>query len=215
MSRSSYKASESSRAQFQDQLNAMAVGLGIPLTLPRSMLSLPNQRAVPVYPSDKAGAEEFLMSQRPKRFLLGKNSKGFASDEVLLGLDKALGGRASPLIIEGLLQLAETAGAGAAASGGTFTTNKKGQAIPTLAYLFTKAEHSQSPAIWRLFLSRVSQRSLDASLASVLTDRGSDAERVRSLLEHGANPELCQDRILDLIASGSEEQMRTSAKQAP
>jgi hypothetical protein len=211
MSGGSFKATESSRGQFQDQLNAMAVGLGIPLTLPRSMLSLPNQRAVPVYPSDKSGAEEFLMSQRPKRFLLGKNSKGFASDEVLLGLDKALGGRASPLIIEGLLQLAETAGAGAgaAASGGTFTANKKGQAIPTLSYLFTKAEHSQSPAIWRLFLSRVSQRSLDASLASVLTDRGSDAERVRSLLEHGANPELCQDRILDLIASGSEELVET------
>jgi hypothetical protein len=197
-----YLAPEASRSQFQDQLYEMAMAAGIPLSLPRSLLPLPSQRVAPPNASDKAGAEEFLMSLRPKRVLLGKSSKGFASDEVLLGLDKAVGDKNSVPVIEALLQLAETAGVSDGNSSSAFTPNKKGHAIPTLSYLFTRAEPSLD--IWRLFLGRVSQRTLDASLASALKDRANDVERIRSLLEYGANPELCQDRILDLIASGSE-----------
>jgi hypothetical protein len=182
----------------------MAVEVGVPLALPRSFLSLPNQRAAPTYASDKAGAEEYLMSLRPKRVLIGKSSKGFAKDEVLLALDKAIGAKKSSLLIEGLIQLAETGGASAGNASGSFTTDKKGHAIPTLDYLFTQAEHSRSLDVWQLFLGRVSQRALDASLASALKERTEDTERIKSLLEYGANPELCQDRILELIASGSE-----------
>ncbi|KUJ18861.1 ankyrin [Mollisia scopiformis] len=202
---SSLYAAETPRSEFQDQLSEMAVGAGVPLTLPRSLLSLPNQRAAPSNPSDKSGAEEFLMSLRPKRAFIGKSSKGFAKEEVLLALDKAIVGKKSVLLIEGLIQLAETAGANAGNSSSPFTTDKKGHAIPTLDYLFTQAEHSHSIDVWRLFLNRVSQRFLDASLAGMLKDRPDDIERIKSLLEFGANPELCQDRILDLTGSGSEE----------
>lgn len=201
----SYSATtETSRSEFQDRLCEMAVAVGVPLALPRSLLSLPSQRAAPSYASDKAGAEEYLMSLRPKRVLIGKSSKGFAKDEVLLALDKAIGAKKSTLLIEGLIQLAETGGASAGNASGSFTTDKKGHAIPTLDYLFTQAEHSRSLDVWRLFLGRVSQRSLDASLASALKERTEDTDRIKSLLEYGANPELCQDRILDLIGLGLE-----------
>jgi hypothetical protein len=205
VSDSTYAATETSRAQFQDELNTIMVALGIPLTLPRPLLTLPSQRAVPLNASDKTGAEQFLMSLRPKRVLLGKSSKGFARDEVLLALDKAVGGEQSVLIIEALLQLVETSGSGAGSSSSAFTTDKKGHAIPTLEYLFSRAEHFQSLDIWRLFLGRVSQRALDASLANTLKDRTGDIKRIRYLLEYGANPELCQDQILNLIETGSEE----------
>lgn len=198
-------ASEASKLQFQNQLQEMAVGSGIPLALPRSLLSLPGQQAAPVNASDKAGAEEFLMSLRPKRVLLGKSSKGFAKDEVLVALDQAVGNKKSAPIVEALLQFATNAVPNAGSSASTFTTNKKGHAVPTIDYIFGQANHSSSPDIWRLFLGRVSQSALDASLSGVLKDRPNDIERLKSLLEHGANPELCQDRILDLIATGAEE----------
>jgi hypothetical protein len=197
-------ASETSRSLFQDYLHEMAVVQNIPLALPRSMLSLPSQRVVPLHASDKAAAEEFLMSMRPKRVLLGKSSKGYARDEILLGLEKAVGGEKSVLIIEALLQLAASAGV-TAGSSNTFTADKKGHAIPTLDYIFAQADQSRSLDIWRLFLCRVSQKALDASLMNALKNRSNDIERIKCLLEHGANPELCQDQILDLIATGAEQ----------
>jgi hypothetical protein len=200
-----YRTPEALRAQFHNQLCEMAVAVGIPLVFPRPLLSLPSQRAAHSYKSDKAGAEDFLMSLRPKRVLLGKSSKGFSKDEVLLALDKAVDSEMSTSIIEALLQLAETVGASSGITDSGFTTDKKGHAIPTIGYLFTKAERPRPHQIWQLFLGRVSQKSLDASLDSALKSRPNDIERIRSLLEYGANPELCQDEILELIASRSEE----------
>ncbi|KAF8854805.1 hypothetical protein BDZ45DRAFT_27141 [Acephala macrosclerotiorum] len=200
VSDNAFAASETSRSHFQAQLHEIATVLGVPLALPRPLLSLPNQRAVTFNASDKTGAREFLMSLRPKRALIGRSSKDFTRDEALLGLDKVFAGQKSNLIIEGLLQIAEEG-----ISSNDNARNARGQAIPTLDDLFTKAGRSRSLDIWRLFLGRVSQRCLDASLAAALKGRFDDIVRIRALLEYGANPELCQDQILDLISSGSEE----------
>jgi hypothetical protein len=196
---------EANRAHFQSQLRDLAIAAGIPLSLPRSLLVHPSQRAATQYASNKAGAEQFLMSLRPKKLLGGKSTKGFEKDEVLLALDKAIADMMSVHIVEALLQLAAAAGATAGASSNSFTTNKKGHAIPTLDYLFTQADHAQSADTWRRFLGRVSQRALDASLASILKSGSNDVGRVKALLEHGANPELCYEQILDLISTGSED----------
>ncbi|CZR55929.1 uncharacterized protein PAC_05817 [Phialocephala subalpina] len=198
VSDSIYAVSETSRSHFQAQLHEIATALGVPLALPRPLLSLPNQRAATFNASDKTGAGEFLMTLRPKRTLIGRSSRDFTRDEALLALDKVLAGQKPNVIVEGLLQIAETGGS-------SNTKEKRGQTIPTLDDLFTKAAQSRSLDIWRLFLGRASQRSLDASLAATLRDRPDDIVRIRALLEYGANPELCQDQTFDLISSGSEE----------
>lgn len=197
-------ASEASKSQFQNQLQEMAVEAGVPLAPPPSLLSLPGQRAAPVNASDKAGAEDFLMSLRPKRVLGGKSKKGFVKDEVLAGLAQAVETKKSAPIVEGILQLATNAVASAGGSANSFTSDKRGHAVPTIDYIFGQADLSSSPDIWRLFLGRVSETALNASLAGALKTRPNDVERLKSLLEYGANPELCQDQILDLIATGVE-----------
>ena len=196
---------ESPRSRFQDQLHELAVAASIPLALPKPMLSHPSQRAVPQNPSDKDGAEAYLMSLRPKKFLVGKSSKGFAGDEVMLGLDKAVKEKKSAQIVEALLQLAESAGISSANASAAFTSGKRGHAIPTMDYVFGQTEHPQPIDVWQQFLGRVSQRALDTSLAGTLQRRPQDVARIRALLEYGANPELCQDRILELVASTDSE----------
>lgn len=139
--------SEPPRSRFQDQLHELAVAASIPLTLPKPMLSHPSQRAVPQNPSDKDGAEAYLMSLRPKKFLVGKSSKGFAGDEVMLGLDKAVKEGKSAQIVEALLQLAESAGVSKANASAAFTSGKKGHAIPTMDYVFGQTEDPQPTAL--------------------------------------------------------------------
>jgi hypothetical protein len=197
--------SEISRSQFQDQLRQMATAVGIPLTLPRSLLSLPTQRAATLHPSDKAGAEEFLMSLRPKRVMLGRSSKNFSRDETMIALDKAVWMGQSELIVEALIQLAASYGVSAGSFTISSTTDKRGHSIPTMDSIFTRAEDTSSFAVWRLFLGKVSERALTTSLSKALEDRSANGERIKSLLEYGANPELCQERILDLLAIGSEQ----------
>lgn len=200
-----YAATETSRSEFQDQLCELATSVGVPLALPRSLLSLPTQRAAPPRPSDKTGAEEYLKSLRPKRLVIGTSKKGFEKDEVLLAVDKAIGSKKSTPLIEGLIQIAESTGANSGNSGASFTKDKKGQLIPTFNHLFTQAEHARLLDVWKLFLGRVYEGSLDASLALALKEQTNDIERIKLLLEYGAHPELCQDRIFELIASGSED----------
>lgn len=77
-------SSESPRARYQDQLHELAVAAGIQVTLPKPLLSGHEQRATPQNPSDKAAAETLLMSMRQKKFLVGKSSKGFTRDEIML-----------------------------------------------------------------------------------------------------------------------------------
>ena len=168
------------------------------------MLSRPSQRAIPQIPSDKAGAEEYLMSLRPKKFLVGKSSKSFTNDEVMLALDQAVKANKSVPLIEALLQFAESAGANAGDSSAAFTASKKGPAIPTINYVFGQTVH---PDVWHLFLGRVSQRALDNALAGALKDKHRGFPKVRVLLEWGANAELCQDRILELILSPDAEEV--------
>jgi hypothetical protein len=205
VSGSVYSAVESLRSHFQGQLHEMAVDAGIPLSLPRPLLSLPDERAIPPNPSDAARAKEFLMSFRPKRVIGGKSTKVFTNDEILLALDKAVQGKKPLPVIEALLQLVEPAGLRASTSSSPITADKRGQMIPKLDDIFNRAAQSGSLHIWRLFLGRVSEKALHASLASALTNHTDEIDRIRSLLEYGANPELCQDRVLDLIASGSED----------
>ena len=194
--------SESPRARYQDRLHELAIAAGIPLALPNPILSHLSQRAVPQIPSDKAGAEEYLMSLRPKKFLVGKSSKGFTNDEVMLGLDQAVNDNKSVPVIEALLQFAESSSANASNSNTTFTASKKGHAIPTIEYVFGQTAR---PDVWRLFLGRVSQRARDNSLAGALKDKPQEFAKVRALLEWGANPEFCLDRILELVSSPDSE----------
>lgn len=196
--------SQSARAHYQDRLHELAVAVGVPLALPKPMLSHPSQRAVPQAPSDKAGAEEYLMSLRPKKFLVGKSSKGFSDDEIMLGLDRAVKDNKSCPIIEALLQLAESVSKNATGANTSFTASKKGHAIPTVDYIFGQALH---PDVWRLFLGRVSQRARDNALAGKLNDKTQSSAEVRALLEWGANPECCQDRILELVSSVDSEEL--------
>lgn len=75
---------ESPRARYQDQLYKLALDAEIPVILSKPLLSGREQRATPQNPSDRAAAEELLMSMRQKKFLRGKSSKGFANDEIML-----------------------------------------------------------------------------------------------------------------------------------
>lgn len=217
-------SSESPRARYQDQLHELAVAAGIQTTLPKPLLS-GRECAAPLNPVDKAAAEALLMSMRQKRFLVGKSSKGFTRDEIMLvssalvvsfrscadhllqGLDKAVNDNMSLPVIEALLQLAESSGVSSGPSTAPFTTGKKGHAIPTIDYVFSQTEHSRSLEMWRLFLPRISQRALDGSLAGILKNRPKDVARIQELLAWSANPALCQDRILSLISRPSGEEL--------
>ena len=196
--------SESPRSRYQDRLHELAVAADIPLALPKPMLSHPSQRATPQTPSDKSGAEEYLMSLRPKKFLGGKSSKGFTNDEIMIGLDQAVKANKSVPLIEALLQFAESSAANASDSSAAFTASKKGHAIPTINYVFGQTVR---PDVWHLFLGRVSQRARDNSLAGALKDKLQGFHKVRALLEWGANAELCQDQILELISSPDAEEL--------
>ena len=196
--------SESPRSRYQDQLHELAIAAGIPLALPKSMLSHPSQRAIPQGPSDKAGAEEYLMSLRPKKFLVGKSSKGFTNDEIMLGLDQAVKANKPVPLIEALLQFADSSAVDVSDSSATFTASKKGHAIPTINYVFNQTIHYD---VWQLFLGRVSQRARDSALAGALKDKLLGLSKVRALLEWGANAERCQDRILELISSPDAEDL--------
>lgn len=190
---------------FKDQLHEMAVAAGVPMSLSRALLSLPSQRAAPQNVSDRVRAESFLMDLRPKRFILGKTQKGFAKDEVMLALDKAVNSGQPAPVVEALLQLAESAGATSGPSSVVFTTDKKGRPIPTLDHIFSQAEHSKTPDVWRTLLGRVSAKALDTSLSNALSKHTNDVARIRELLEYGANPEMCQGPVFDLMSPGHEE----------
>ena len=205
-------SSESPRSRYQDRLQELAVAAGIPLALPKPLLSHPSQRAVPQSPCDKAGAEEYLMSLRPKKFLVGKSSKGFSRDEIMLGLDQAVKANKSVSTIEALLQFAESSAANASDSSANFTASKKGPPIPTINHVFGQVVHLD---VWHLFLGRVSQRARDNALAGALRDKLRGFPKVRLLLEWGANPELCQDRILELISSPDAEELVESILLSP
>ncbi|KAF2825233.1 hypothetical protein CC86DRAFT_456469 [Ophiobolus disseminans] len=196
---------ESPRARHVDQLQALAAAVGVPFSLPNPMLSAPNQRAVPQYASDKAGAEAFLLSLRPKRFLIGKSSKNYASEEVLRALDKAIELKLPLPILEALLQFVESSTL-QAPQNTAFIADKKGHHVPTLEYIFSQVSGA---ATMRLFLPRVSQRSRDNALARILSDHSPSVDTVTALLEWGANPETCRDFILRLSANaGSDDVLR-------
>jgi len=76
-------SSESPRARYQDQLHELAVAAGIQVAFPKPLLS-GRECATPQNPIDKAAAEALLMSMRQKKFLVGRSSKGFTRDEIML-----------------------------------------------------------------------------------------------------------------------------------
>ena len=201
--------SKSPRARYYHELQGLAVAASIPLGLPKPILPKLNRRAIPQSPSDKAGAEEHLMSMRPKKFIIGRSSKGFASDEILLGLDKAIKNQLSLPIIEALLQFAESSGIEASTSGSAFTKNNKGHTIPTLDYIFGHTLVLQSIHVLRLFVGRVSQRARDNALAGALDSPNISMEIVQTLLEWGANPDVCRNAVLKLISSRQEDLVET------
>ena len=191
--------SEAPRSRHIDQLRDLASAVAVPLALPKPLMA--SSRARPQNPSDKPGAEAYLMSLRPKKLLGGKSSKGFASDEIMLALEKSVMDGTSERIVEALLQFAESSGLDNSKSG--ISAGKKGQGIPTLDYVFSQTENPRSSGIWRLFLGRVSQRAHNNSLAGALNEQRPDVSKVRALLEAGANPDLCHDRILELVSSST------------
>jgi len=198
----------STRARDETKLRELAMKAGLPIGLPQPLLSLPEQRATPQNRSDKMGAERHLMALRKKRFLVGKSSKGFDNDEILLGLDQAIQISLTAPVIEAILQMAVSSGIYASDPGISFTTNKKGQKIPTMEYIFSQSHGQVGTDVWQLFLSRVSRRALDSALATTLNTsvQNIDITRVRLLLESGANPELCRKQILELVAvPGAED----------
>lgn len=197
---------ESPRDKYYDRLHELAIAASIPLTLPAPMFITSDRSTGPHNLSDKAGAESFLMTMRQKKFLVGKSSKGFTYDEIMLGLSKAVIDNESVAIVETLLQFVESSDAPAVTPNMAFTKNKKGHTIPTIDYVFSQAEHPQLFEIWHLFLGRVSQHALDNSLARALKDTNNNIRRVHALLERGANAETCQESIMKLLSSeGSEE----------
>jgi hypothetical protein len=204
-------SADSPRARYYDQLRELALEVLIPLGLPQPMLADPTHKTVPQIASNKSGAEEYLMSRRPKKLFGGKSSKTFTSDEILLGLYDAVQTNMPHPVIEALLHLAEASGSTLAHmhAGPAFITNKKGPAIPTIDYTFSQ---TREMSLRRLFLSRVSQRARDTALATELEGPAPSGEFIRNLLEWGADPELCGAQILNKITSqtdGSEDLIET------
>lgn len=203
---------ESARARHQDELQALAAAVNIPSSLPSPLLSSPDQRTVPQNMSDKAGAEAFLLSLRPKRFLLGKSAKGYADEEVLRGLERAVEQNQPLAVLEALLQFVESSATYGQNTAATFTQDKKGHAVPTLDYVFSKIT---STAVMRLFLPRVSQRSRDNALARCLGAESPSVDAATALLEWGANPETCRDALLRMCADSQSEALLTAMLLSP